>query len=58
MENWRPDLPRKSQGPPSPPGSQKLSFQGVSHRLASTGMEDSLNKTLDTTAVNRFVIET
>lgn len=52
-----PDLSRKGQGLPSSAGSQKLSFQRVSHRLASTGMEDSVNKTLDTTATNRFVIE-
>lgn len=31
--------------------------RGVSHRLASTGTGDCLNKTLDTTAVNTSVIE-
>lgn len=29
--------------------------RGISHRLANTGMEDCLNKTLVTTAITRFV---
>lgn len=31
--------------------------RGVSHRLASPGTEDCLNKTPDTTAINGFVTE-